>query len=81
MQDEQDAQRRGSDSQLPYQPRVRRNRPQQGDDQFGRNDRERSYSQESQGQSQNPPGMLAVEDKLNQFAEGTYSHAGLKSED
>lgn len=75
MQDEQEAERRGS--QLPYQPRVRRNRPTQGgDDHFGRDDREygQQYGQQNNQNGQNPPGMLAMEEKINQFAEGPYCY-------
>jgi hypothetical protein len=79
MQDEQDAHaRQGAGSgQLPYQPRVRghRSRPQHGNDQFSQDDQgwtgDQGHGHQQQGQnSQNPPGMLAVENKLNEFAEG-----------
>lgn len=78
MQDEQDAQARrgGGGGQLPYQPRVRgsRPRPQHGDDQFSQNDQgwrgDQGYGNQQGQNGQNPPGMLAVENKLNEFAEG-----------
>ena len=77
MQDEQDAQaRRGAGGgQLPYQPRVRGNRPrpQQGDDQFSsdyQGYRDQGFGNQQGQNGQNPPGMLAVENKLNEFAEG-----------
>lgn len=55
---------------LPYEPRVRHNRPvnQNRDGQWeapARNE------QRTNREGENPPGMLAVEAKVNQFAEGT----------
>ena len=82
MQDEQDMhemhERRGQGNQLPYQPRVKRTRPDQpppppqqtGENGFQGYDQSQRSNQNNGG---NPPGMLAVEDKLNQFAEGELS--------
>jgi hypothetical protein len=74
MQDEEDMRQRqqsgGPPGALPYQPRVRRNRPQgqqtQGQDQSY----QPQYEHEQQRDGQNPPGMLMMEEKLGQFAEG-----------
>ena len=77
MQDEQEANEHRRQSGLPYQPRVRRTRPQQADDQFsqdrsaGYQGQQAQYGQQGYQQGgQNPPGMIAVEEKLTQFAEG-----------
>jgi hypothetical protein len=74
MQDEEDMRQRqqsgGPPGALPYQPRVRRNRPQgqqtQGQDQSY----QPQYEHEQQRDGQNPAGMLMMEEKLGQFAEG-----------
>ncbi|RSH94903.1 hypothetical protein EHS25_004709 [Saitozyma podzolica] len=73
MQDEEDMRQRqqsgGPPGALPYQPRVRRNRPQgqqtQGQDQSY----QPQYEHEQQRDGQNPAGMLMMEEKLGQFAE------------
>jgi hypothetical protein len=74
MQDQQDsfhqlAPRQGG-GELPYQPRVRRSRYSGGVAQ----DPYQYQSQQRGGE--NPPGMLALEDKLGQYAEG-MSHITL----
>jgi hypothetical protein len=56
-----------SADQLPYQARVRRTRPAQ--DQY-QSQRQGGSSWDRQG-GDNPNGMLAVEDKINKFAEST----------
>jgi hypothetical protein len=82
MQDEQEQQERNQRHQVPYQARVRRARPQHGEDQFGQGG-QAGYQQQGQFQQyqqqpgqpgQNPAGMLAVEEKINQFAEGKLWH-------
>lgn len=59
---------------LPYEPRVRSNRPAnqnsggQWEQPAARNE------QRTHREGENPPGMLAVEAKVNQFAEGTFTY-------
>ena len=70
MQDEQEMRQRHHQQQLPYQPRVRRTRPTQpqGQDVYsGSSDGQRGQWGPDTGYG---PGLVAVEDKLNQFAEG-----------
>jgi hypothetical protein len=58
--------------QLPYQARVRKTRPMnvnQGQDQGGQWDSSGSRHDPRRAESDNPNGMLAVEDKINRFAE------------
>ena len=58
--------------QLPYQPRVRRIRPPGVQDQaepYQYQSRTGQTAQDRDGQ--NPPGMLAMEDRIERFAEGT----------
>jgi hypothetical protein len=60
---------------LPYQARVRRPRPAQPDP-YAQSTREHALSErygdppEGQGPGGDPPGMIAFEEKLGQFAEG-----------
>lgn len=69
MQEEQDAHdQRARGGDLPYQPRVRRNNRQGYTAQTGNTGPQDSYSSGNQGQ--NPPGMLAFDERVNQFAEG-----------
>ena len=56
----------GDNGELPYQPRVRRTRGGQ-DDQGDLNMR-----YQAQRGGENPPGMLAFEDKIEKYAEGTF---------
>jgi hypothetical protein len=89
MQDEQDFQAQRSivagqdqyappprhgagNGELPYQPRARRARPQ-GQGQADAYAGEGYYDGSGNRDGGNPAGMLAMEDKLNQFAEGGYS--------
>lgn len=68
MQEEQDAHdQRARGGDLPYQPRVRRNNRQGYTAQTGNTGPQDSYSSGNQGQ--NPPGMLAFDERVNQFAE------------
>ncbi|ORY24454.1 hypothetical protein BCR39DRAFT_546669 [Naematelia encephala] len=75
FQEEEDMRRAGQRQQsprgggeLPYQPRVRRSRPQAH--QGGEGDPFSYGSSERQGESGgNPPGMIALEEKLGQYAE------------
>lgn len=56
--------------ELPYEPRVRRTRPaNQGQD--GQWEPPARNEQRTFRDTENPPGMMAVEDKVNRFAEGT----------
>ena len=74
MQDEQDFVPRqavplqGAGGDLPYQPRIRRNRaPPSLAQQQDPSQQPYQYQQRS---GENPPGMLALEDKLEKYAEG-----------
>ncbi len=58
------------DEGLPYEPRVRRN-PRQG----GVAQQDAYQYQYQQRGGENPPGMLALEDKLEKYAEGTFRKA------
>jgi hypothetical protein len=54
--------------QLPYQARVRKSRPaNQGQD--GQWEPPARNEPSRYGNTENPPGVLAVEDKINRFAE------------
>ena len=70
MQEEENHYGRSGRQELPYQARVRRNRPQ-GEEPFNQT-RAEYYERNGQQPGQNPPGMLAFEEKVNQFAEGEF---------
>jgi len=65
---------------LPYQPRVRRPRPPQPDPYAARDygiDQRYQEPPAGHGPGGDPPGMIAFEEKLGQFAEGAYMYSCL----
>jgi hypothetical protein len=68
-------------AQLPYQPRVRRPRPAQPDPYASstrEHDLDSRYAEPPAGHGPggDAPGMIAFEEKLGQFAEGTCAPEG-----
>ena len=61
---------------LPYEPRVRSNRPM-NQNRDGQWEAPARNEQRTNNQGENPPGMLAMEAKVNQFAEGQSNRDSL----